>query len=25
MLSKIISGSTVFFFNFFMRKYVLFR
>ena len=25
MLSKIISGSTVFFFNFIMRKYVLFR
>ena len=25
MFSKIISGSTVFFFNFFMRKYVLFQ
>ena len=25
LISKIISGSTVFFFNFFTRKYVLFR
>ena len=25
LISKVISGSTVFFFNFFTRKYVLFR